>query len=70
MANNRNRTRKSSCWFCSKSVFASVVTVNEDGMARVWDLCQTDYVNRTLCNVEKHVGETHSNACRYVKVGA
>jgi hypothetical protein len=68
MANNRNRSRKGSCWFCSKGIFVSFVTVNEDGMARVWDLCQTDYVTRALCNPEKHEGDSHSNACRYVKV--
>lgn len=70
MAINRNRTNnRNTCIFCNKTVFTSVVTVEENGMARVWNLCQTDYVNRTLCNVEKHEGETHSTACRYVKVG-
>ena len=54
---------------CRKNATEQVVTVTDFGMARVYRLCESHYATNTLCNQAKHVGDTHSLECIYVKKG-
>lgn len=68
MANNRNRNLKNRCDIanCMKSVTVTL-PINSDGVWIFYHLCDSHYATELVCNTAKHVGETHSTECRYIK---